>query len=431
MEPRSLPLPKQYQNPVPAIITLPPALARGAAIPAGLESPVMAALRVRGGSQPSGPGEAGALLGGAAGGSSGLGMPMWPLAAAVPGGNTGSGLGFPAALQTLPEGLSGCAIDQQGMPAAFATWEHAAALGALSGGTLAAPGTPGAQGYAGNAGGIGGTPAGFLAGFQSTPAGATAGLCGALLQQAPAQALQGAQPLGAQGPHAGCPLGMAASPSRDACGATAAAGMHFGQASGTAGALGDSAQDAAAALSAAGLVQGPGPSQELGPGQQPNPGQDALLARSIRLYGKSRSLPASLPARGGNIWGPPASLAGALSASVGSSLAGSPLARVAAGAGAAAGTAAHVVCFASCSAIRACQGVFAYPLANSAVCSPLAYVPRKRALVWCNSYSVLPHNIQCLFSMGFVRRSAHSCEHNAAAEAGTSACVPLQDNASL
>ena len=413
VEPRSLPLPKTYQNPAPALIALPPALAHCAANPAGLESPAMAALRVRGGSQPPGPGEAGALLGGAAGGSCGLGTPMWPLPAAVPGGNAGSGLGFPAALQTLPEGLQGGGMDQQGMPAAFATWEHAAALGALSGGTLAAPGTPGAQVYAGNGAGVAGTLAGYPAGFQGAPAGMDmAGLCGALLQQAPAQALQGAKLLGAQGPPAGCSLGMGACLPQHACGAAAAAGMPLSQASRSLGplsagaALGHSAQDAAAAaLSAAGLVQGPGPCQGLGPSQQPSPGQDAalarsirlqdvaaapnpagflqgpgpcqglgpgqdaLLARSIRLYGKSRSLPASLPARGGpNIWGPPASLPGALSASAGSSLAGSPLARVAAGAGAAAGAFAHTFCFADCKCLAGLPGETASLLANSAVC---------------------------------------------------------------
>ena len=344
MEPRSLPLPKPYQNPAPALAALPPALARGASMPVGLASPIMAALRVRGGSQPAGHGEAGALLGGAAGGSAGFG---WPLAAAVPGASAGFGLSVPAAWHTLPQGLSAGAMDQQGMPAAFATWEHAAALGALSGGPLAAPGTPGAQGYAGSLAGVAGTPAGFLAGFQGAPAGAAAGLCSALLQQAPAQPLQGAQLLGAQGAPAGCPLVMGASLPQDA----AAASMPFSQASGTAGplsagaALGHSAQGAAAAQSATGLVQGPqgpGPSPGLDPNQQLSLGQDALLERSIRLYGKSRSLPASLPARRGpNIWGPPASLPGALSASAGSSLAGSPLTRAAAGACAAAGAAAH------------------------------------------------------------------------------------------
>lgn len=204
MEPRSPPLPKPYQNPAPALVALPPALAHGAATPTGLESPVMAALRVRGGSQPVSPGEAGALLGGAAGGSAGFG---WPLAVAAPGASAGSGLSVPAAMQALPEGLSGGAMDQQGMAAALATWEHAAALGALSAGTLAAPGTPGAQGFAGSAAGVAGMPAGYPAGIQ----GDAAGLCGALLQQAPAQALQAAQLQGAQGPPAGCPLGMGAS----------------------------------------------------------------------------------------------------------------------------------------------------------------------------------------------------------------------------
>lgn len=347
VEPRSLPLQKPYPSPTPAAMALPPALAHCGAVPARLENHVMGALRVRGGSQPACRGEAGALLGGAAGGSTAV----WPLAAAAPGASAGLGLGFPAALQTLPEGLSGSAVDQQGMPAALASWDNAAALGALPVGTLAAPGTPGAKGFEpGNAAGITRAPAGFLAGFQGEAAGAAAGLCGALLQQLPAQVLQGAQLLGAQGAPAGCPLGMGASLSQDACVAAAAAGMPFGQASASASvALGNSAQDAAAALSTTGFVQVPGTSQGLGPNHQPDPGQDPMLARSIRLYGKSRSLPASLPARGGNIWGPPASLPGALSVSAVSSLAGSPLAHSAAGVGAVGGAAEHVFCHTVCS----------------------------------------------------------------------------------
>ena len=259
------------------------------------------------------------------------------------------------------------------------------------------------------------------------PVAAAAGLCSALLQQAPAQALQGAQLPGAQDARAGGPLSMGASCPQDACGAAAAAGMPFSQAFGSAGALSagaapgsftqDDAAAAAAALTAAAFV--PGPIQGLRPSHQPSPGRDPMLAGSIRLYGKSRSLPASLPARGGNIWGPPVSLPGALSVSAGSGLAGSPLARVSASAGAAAGAAARVVC----NALRKCPtGLPAgHSTSGSAVCLRLACVIASTRAGEAQLLFLIPLavSVQCLH-MEVHKLASSTAAANAAASCFTS-----------